>query len=81
MSVNKNAAAYGCGNTRKPAQVHNHLHNGHKVTEIILQMIPATAAPHGIVYDKTALLTRVVFAAFSYAWCREYWERFAFNAV
>lgn len=27
---NKNAAAYGCGNTHKPAQVPNHLHNGHR---------------------------------------------------
>ena len=41
---NKNAAAYGCANTRKPAQVSQHLHNDHM------------AAPHGYYKRFSAFL-------------------------
>jgi len=34
MKANKNAAAYGYCNTRKPAQVAHHLHNGHYVSSL-----------------------------------------------
>ena len=49
---NKNAAAHGCSNTRKPAQVPIHLHNGPR------------AAPHGILYDIPALHARGGFCRF-----------------
>ena len=49
---NKNAAARGCSNTRKPAQVPIHLHNGPR------------AAPHGILYDIPALHARGGFCRF-----------------
>jgi len=45
---NKNAAAYGCANTRKPAQVRTHLYNGN---------LPY---PHGILYDIPSLFARVL---------------------
>ena len=44
---NKNAAAYGCANTRKPAQVSSHLYNGLK------------PFPHGILYDIPSFFARV----------------------
>ena len=47
---NKNAAAYGCANTRKPAQVRPHLYNGHK------------PYPHGILYDDPPLFVKGAFA-------------------
>lgn len=43
---NKNAAAGGCANTRQPEQVNAHLHNGFPT------------APHGTLYDRTALFAR-----------------------
>lgn len=43
---NKNAAAGRCANTRRPEQVNAHLHNGFPT------------APHGTLYDRTALFAR-----------------------
>ena len=43
---NKNAAAYGCWRTRKPAQVRTHLYNGNQ------------PYPQGILYDISLLLAR-----------------------
>ena len=47
---NKNAAVSEWANTRKPAQVLAHLHNGRQ------------AAPHGIVYDNPAFFVKGGFA-------------------